>query len=53
MVTANIEQKPVLFLVDTGAAVSLIPYDVVQSNQLPVRRNIVRQPVMVDGTVLS
>ena len=52
MVTANIEQKPVLFLVDTGAEVSLIPYEVVQSNKLPVRRNIVRQPVMVDGTAL-
>ena len=48
MVTANIGQKPIPFLVDTGADVSLIPYDVVQSNQLPIRRNIVRQPVMVD-----
>ena len=52
MVTANIEQKPDPFFLDTGVGVSLIPYDEVQSNQLPVRRNIVRQPVIVDGTAL-
>ena len=52
MVTANIDQQPLssFFLVDTGADISLIPLDVVQMNHMTVRRNIVRRPIMVDGT---
>ena len=53
MVTANIDQQPLSFLVDTGADISLIPLDVVQMNHMTVRRNIVRQPIMVDGTTLQ
>ena len=47
MVTPNIDQQPLSFLVDTGADISLIPLDVVQMNHMTVRRNIVRQPIMV------
>ena len=50
MVTANIDQQPLSFLVDTRADISLIPLDVVQMNHMTVKRNIVRQPIMVDGT---
>ena len=53
MVTANIDQQPLSFLVDTEADISLIPLDVVQMNHMTVRRNIVRQPIMVDGTTLQ
>ena len=37
---------------DTGADISLIPLDVVQMNHMTGRRNIVHQPIMVDGTTL-
>ena len=53
MVTANIDQQPLSFLVDTEADISLIPLDVVQMNNMTVRRNIVRQLIMVDGTTLQ
>ena len=53
MVTANIDQQPLPFLVDTGADISLILLDVVQINQMTVRRNIVPQRIMVDGITLQ
>ena len=53
MVTANIDQQPLPFLVDTGADISLIPLDVVQMKHMTVRRDIVRQQIMVDGTTLQ
>ena len=52
MVTARVgkEQRP--FLVDTGADVSLLSYDVVEENRLVMQRQVARQSLMVDGTVL-
>ena len=44
------DQQPLSFLVDTGADISLIPLDVVQMNHTTAKRNIVRQPIMVDGS---
>ena len=52
MVTARVGKGQCPFLVDTGADVSLLSYDVVEANRLVMQRQVVRQPLMVDGTVL-
>ena len=52
LVRATIYDRNYAFLVDTGADVSLLPYSVVETNNLPLRRRMVRQPIMVDGSAL-
>ncbi len=52
MVRATIYDRNHAFLVDTKANISLLPYSVVKANNLPVRRRMVQQPVMVDGPAL-
>ena len=48
MVTAIIGKEKCPFLVDTGADVSLIDYDVVEGNKSAMTRRVARQPVMVE-----
>ena len=52
LVRATIYDRNYAFLVDTGADISLLPYSVVETNNLPLRRRMVGQPIMVDGSAL-
>ena len=53
MVRATIYDRNHGFLVDTEADISLLPYSVLEANNLQVRRRMVRQPVKVDGAALQ
>ncbi len=53
MVRATIYDGNHAFLVDTEVDISLLPYRVVEANNLSVRRRMVQQPVMVDGSALQ
>ena len=48
-VTARVGKEQSPFLVDTGADVSLLSYDVVEANRLVMQRQVARRPLMVDG----
>ena len=52
MVKAKIRDKNYPFMIDTGAEVSLIPFNVVEDYHLQIKSCVARQPVMVDGTNL-
>ena len=52
MVTARVGKEQCPFLVDAGVDVSLLSYDVVEANRLVMQRQVARQPIMVDSTVL-
>ena len=52
LVRATFYDQNHAFLVDTGADISLLSYSVVEANNLTVRRRMVWQPVMVDGSAL-
>ena len=51
-VKAKIRDKSYPFMIDTGAKVSLIPFNVVEDNHLQTKSCVARQPLMVDGTTL-
>ena len=52
LIRATIYDRNYAFLVDTGADIRLLRYSFVETNNLPLRRRIVRQPIMVDGFAL-
>ena len=47
MVKAKIRDKNYPFMIDTGAEVSLIPFNDVEDNHLQIKSCMARQPVMV------
>ena len=47
MVKAKIRDKNYPFMIDTGAEVSLIPFNDVEDNHLQIKSCVARQPVMV------